>query len=256
MSAPGPTPGPAGPAAAAPPPALELRAVSVPGRLSGVSLGVPAGAVVGLLGPNGSGKSTLLQVAAGLLPSTGGVLWDGRPAGALPLIERGRHTAWVPQEAHLEFAFTVREVVAQGRFAHGDDGAGVDDALDRLDLRALADRAVDRLSGGERHRVILARALATGARLHLWDEPLAALDVRHALELARTATVLARDGATVLLSLHDLRLAHCMDLVVVLDRGRLEAHGPPDAVLDAALLRRVFGVERREGPGHDFFLSP
>ena len=229
--------------------ALELNHVSVENRIAGVSLRLAPGTLAGLIGPNGSGKSTVLQVAAGLLPADGGVWWAGRDLAEVAVLERGRAAAWVPQEASFEFGFSVRSVVAQGRFAHGDDNRGVEDALERFDLTTLAERPVTRLSGGERQRVLLARAIATEAPLQLWDEPLAALDVRHALETLKFAGELARGGKTMLLSLHDLRVAHCLDVVIVLHEGRLRAIGPPAAVLTPELLREVFGVRARSGPG-------
>jgi iron complex transport system ATP-binding protein len=227
--------------------ALTLRAATVPGRIAEISLQLAAGSVVGLVGPNGSGKSTLLQFAAGLLGGDGEVLWSERRIESISPLERGRIAAWVPQEAHFEFGFPVRSVVAQGRFAHGDDAKGVAEALAKFDLLDLADRPVNRLSGGERHRVLLARATVTRAPLQFWDEPLGALDVRHALETTRIARDLAAQGATVVLSLHDLRLAQSLDSVVVLYRGRLRAVGPPEQVLTAGLLLDVFGVQAGYG---------
>lgn len=229
--------------------ALEVLGATVPGRLHDVTVRVPAGKLVGLVGPNGSGKSTLLQTAVGLLPASGEVRWHGRALRAISVMERGRLAAWVPQEAHFEFGFPVRSVVAQGRYAHGDDEHDVVATLRRLDLLTLADRPVNRLSGGERHRVLLGRALVTGAPLQLWDEPLAALDVRHALEVLALAQELKQSGRTVVLSLHDLRVAHCLDLVIVLSAGRLRAAGAPAEVLTPALLREVFGVQVETAPG-------
>lgn len=229
--------------------ALEVNQVAMPGRLQSVSLQLPSGVLAGLVGPNGAGKSTLLQICAGLLPSEGQVSWDGRRLSTIPVLERGRLATWVPQEARFEFGFTVRSVVAQGRFAHGDDDLGVDSAIDRLELGSLRNRPVTQLSGGERQRVLLARALATRARLHFWDEPLAALDPRHALDALRLGKELTRDGATMLFSLHDLRLAYCLDYVAVLHEGRLAAAGKPEEVLTPELLWDVFGVRARTGPG-------
>lgn len=233
--------------------ALEIAGATVPGRIENISVRLDPGVVIGLIGPNGSGKSTLLQVAAGLLPAKT-VKWRNRPIAAIPALERARCAAWVPQEAHFEFGFSVRSVVAQGRYAHGDDEQGVDAALAELDLTSLAARPVNRLSGGERHRVLLARALATAAPLQLWDEPLAALDPRHALEVLRLAQRLARAGSTVLLSLHDLRVVSCLDAVVVLQEGRLRAYGKNGAVLTPELLREVFGVQSRTAPSLIFEL--
>lgn len=236
--------------------ALTLHAIDVPGRLKLGRLALRRGALIGLVGPNGAGKSTLLQVAAGLLPpgAGGAVAWDDEPLERVPVLERGRRAAWVPQEAQFEFGFTVRSVVGQGRFAHGDDGAGVDEALARLDLTRLAGRRVNELSGGEKQRVLLARAVATDARLQLWDEPLAALDPRHGLELLMLARERALAGGTVVMSLHDLRVAHCLDEVLVLHEGRLRAAGAPEAVLTPELLREVFGVTARVEPGLTLFL--
>ncbi len=229
--------------------ALELTNVAVEGRLETMSLALGPGQLVGLVGPNGSGKSTLLAVATGLLDGGGEVQWAGRALGKIDFLERGRMATWVPQEAHFEFGFSVRSVVAQGRFAYGDDERGVTEALAQMNLTALADRPVNRLSGGERERVMLARALVSEAKLHFWDEPLAALDVRHALEVLKLARALTQRGATVFFSLHDLRIAHCLDRVVMLDRGSLQAEGSPDEVLTTARVLEVFGVKMTTLPG-------
>lgn len=222
---------------------LEAAGLGVPGRLEPLSLGLGPGELVALVGPNGAGKSTLVQALAGLMPAEGSVAWNGRPLARIPMLERARHLAWVGQETAFEFAFPVREVVAQGRYAWGDDRHGVESALEVLDLLHLADRPVTHLSGGERHRVGLARALATGAPVQLWDEPVAQLDVRHALEVLRLARRLVDAGGTVLVSLHDLRAAYRFDRVLALDRGRLVGDGGPHQVLTADLLRQVFGIQ-------------
>ena len=228
---------------------LKAVGLTVPGRLEALDLILPPAALVAVVGPNGAGKSTLLQSLAGLLPGQGEVFWQGEDLRRIPVLDRGRRLAWVPQDFHAEFAFSVRDVVSQGRFAHGDEDYGVEEVLAKLDLSQLADRAVTRLSGGERQRVLLARALATGAPLQLWDEPLAQLDVRHALEVLHLAKGLAVDGATVVMTLHDLRLAECMDLVLVLDRGRLCALGKAAEVLTPEVLLEVFRVKARVLPG-------
>lgn len=223
--------------------ALHAACLSVPSRLEAVSLDLGPGELVAMVGPNGAGKSTLIQALAGLLPAHGTIQWNGQSLSHIPAAERGRRLAWVGQEAHFEFAFPVRDVVAQGRYAWGDDPTGVAEALVELDIGFLADRPVTRLSGGERHRVALARALATQAPIQLWDEPVAQLDVRHALEVMRLARRLASGGGTVVVSLHDLRAAYRFDRVLVLDQGRLVGNGEPHEVLTAGLIRQVFRVE-------------
>ena len=227
---------------------LSAEGLTLGGRLQNVSLRLEPGLMVAVVGPNGAGKSTLLQVLAGLLQAEGRIQWNGRELSRIPFLERGRTLAWVGQESHAEFAFPVREVVAQGRHAWGDDGRGVADALAALDIAHLAGRPITQLSGGERSRVFLARALATGAPLQLWDEPAASLDVRHALEVLRLAKGLAVAGGTLLVSLHDLRTALCFDRVLVLDRGALVGFGPPEEVLTPDLIRAVFRVQARKAP--------
>jgi iron complex transport system ATP-binding protein len=221
---------------------LTLKNITVPRRIEGIDVALKPGQLVGLVGPNGSGKSTLLMAAAGLLASKGAVAWNERPLAAISVMERGRMAAWVPQEAQFSFGFSVRSVIGQGRFAHGDDDAGVSEALAKFDLEDLADRPVNQLSGGERQRVMLARSIVVQPEIYFWDEPLAALDVKHALQVLVLARELTRAGATVFMSLHDLRLATCLDRVVVLQEGRLRADGPPEEVLSDEMLRDVFGV--------------
>jgi len=224
-------------------PALHATQLTVPGRLASVSLDLGPGEMVAVVGPNGAGKSTLMQALAGLLPAQGDIQWNGQWLSDIAVMERGRRLAWVDQEAHFEFAFPVREVVAQGRYAWGDDASGVAEALAELDLSYLAERPATRLSGGERHRVGLARALATQAPIQLWDEPVAQLDVRHALEVLRLARRLTERGHTVVVSLHDLRAAYRFDRVLVLEHGQLVGNGAPHQVLTADLIRQVFRVE-------------
>lgn len=215
-------------------------------RLVDVDIHLEGGQAVAVVGPNGAGKSTLLQVLAGLLPAAGHIAWKGQELARIPFPVRGQTLAWLGQESHAEFAFPVREVVAQGRFAWGDEGPAheaVVAAMEALDIRHLAARPITRLSGGERRRVFLARALATRAPIQLWDEPAANLDVRHALEVAALAHALAARGGLAVVSLHDLRAAYRFDRVVLLDRGRLAGFGAPHDVLTRERIREVFRVE-------------
>ncbi len=226
---------------------IRTERINLGTRLRDVSLHLLKGSLTAVVGPNGAGKSTLLQVLAGLLKAEGAIAWMGDDLNSISFPERGRRLAWVGQDLHADFAFSVRDVVAQGRHAFGDDDEFIDSAMKALDIENLADRSVTRLSGGERRRVFLARALATNAPIHLWDEPTANLDVRHGLDVLQLATKLRNEGRAVLISLHDLRAALCFDQVLVLDRGHLAAAGNPDDVLTPELIHRVFGVKARMG---------
>ncbi len=226
---------------------IRAEGITLGTRLHDVSLHLPKGSLTAVVGPNGAGKSTLLLVLAGLLKAEGSIAWMGDDLNRVSFPERGRRLAWVGQDLQADFAFPVREVVAQGRHAFGDDGEFVDAAMAAMDIAHLAQRPVTRLSGGERRRTFLARALATDAKIQLWDEPTANLDVRHGLDVLQLAMKLRDEGRAVLISLHDLRAALCFDQVLVLDRGRLAASGKPEAVLNAELIHRVFGVQARMG---------
>jgi iron complex transport system ATP-binding protein len=232
--------------------ALELRAVTVRygarTALDRVDLAVAPGGHVALIGPNGSGKTTLLRALAGILaPDEGEV----RPAGGLSRREAARRIAFLPQEEHWDFPFPVEDVVACGRFAHApglfresvEDLAAVDTALAALGLGALRGRPITELSGGERRRAVLARALAQRAPALLLDEPTTALDLEHRHAVLGALKALR---GSVVLATHDLdAAAACCGRLVVLAGGRVVADGAPAEVLDERLLREVFHVEAR-----------
>jgi iron complex transport system ATP-binding protein len=221
-----------------------------------VSFTLGAGELVALAGPNGAGKSTLLRVLLGLhTPSAGQVALAGVPLPSLRRREIARRVALLPQESPAELPLVVREVVSLGRLPHlgrfepegPADLDAVDAALAATDTTALADRPMTELSGGERHRVHLARALAQGAPVLLLDEPTAGLDLVHqleALELLRaTVDEGSGGGRAALVAMHDLSLAaRWCDRILVLAEGTLQADAPPARVLTPETLARVFGV--------------
>lgn len=216
--------------------------------LHGVDVEVGAGELVALLGPNGAGKSTLLAALAGdLRPERGDVELHGHPVASFASSELARRRTVLPQTTTVSFPFTVREVVAMGRApwagtdAAHDDEAVVDEALLMADVVALADRRFPTLSGGERGRVALARALAQRTPVLLLDEPTAALDLHHQQLVLQLARQRATSGDAVVVVLHDLALAAAhVDRVIVLDAGRVADVGTPAEVLRAELLSKVY----------------
>jgi len=223
---------------------LRIGAAEV---LRDVDLEVRAGELVALVGPNGAGKSTLVSALAGDLAVQGEVEVAGRPVGAWPVAELARLRAMLPQQNALAFPFPVRAVVEMGRAPwrrtplEDDDEAAVQDALDRMDVAALADRPFPSLSGGERARVSLARVLAQRTGILLLDEPTAALDIRHQEDVLRVARERADAGDAVVVVLHDLSLAAgWADRVALLSDGRVVAIGSPEDVLTAERVTEVY----------------
>ena len=241
--------------------ALRARSVTVElgGRvaLDGLDLAAEGGSLVGLIGPNGAGKSTALRALAGLLPRRAGrVEIDGAPIETLAPRALARRLAYLPQGRELGWPMAVERVVGLGRLPHlgpfagpgPEDAAAVARALDRADVAHLARRPAGALSGGERARALLARALAVEAPILLADEPTAALDPFHQLQVMEVLRGAARAGDLVVVVLHDLALAaRFCDRLVLLAGGRTLADGPPAEVLDGPRLAEAYGVEALRG---------
>lgn len=220
--------------------------------LRGVDLEVERGEWIALVGPNGAGKTTLLRAIAGLVPASGSVELDERPIRGLGRSELARLLAVVPQEPATPPWMTVGEYVLLGRTPHLGPFAreGVRDrevaaeALFRLDLAGLAERRLGTLSGGEKQRVVVARALAQEARIVLLDEPTASLDIGHQQQALDLLDALrAESGLTLVAAMHDLTLAaQYADRVVLLAGGRVAADGPPADVLTGAVIAEHFAA--------------
>jgi iron complex transport system ATP-binding protein len=220
--------------------------------VDGATLELRSGELTVLIGPNGAGKTTLVRALAGLLPAEGRIELDGRPLGTLTARERARHIAYLPQGHVFHWPMAVAAVVALGRFPHADafsplsdaNRAAVERALTATGCSPFMARPVTTLSGGERARVALARALASEAPILLADEPTVSLDPRHQLVVMELLARAAHGGGAVLAILHDLALAaRFADHVLVMDGGRLIAEGPPRAIFTPARIASVFGVE-------------
>ena len=223
--------------------------------LRNISLKISSGEVLGILGPNGSGKSTLLKILMRILiPQRGKVELFGQPHAAFSQAEISRHVAFVPQETQQAFPFTINEMVLMGRYPHHNRtwGLGWEGAQDRavamqamrdLDVFHLGTRLITNVSGGERQRAVIARALAQEPEILLLDEPTAFLDLHHQLEIARIIRRLNRErGLTVVLVSHDLNLAsqYC-DRLVLLREGEIVTMGSPEEVIARESLEPVYG---------------
>jgi len=238
---------------------IEARHLSaaIGGRdvVSQASITARPGEIVGLIGPNGAGKTSLLRALLRLVvPTAGQVLLDGVDITADPPHRHARRIAYLPQGQTVAWPLTVRRLVALGRAPHraawnglaAADEAAIERALATTDAAGFAERPVTRLSGGERARVLLARALAVEAPVLLADEPMASLDPYHQLATVDALGKVAADGAAVIVVLHDLGLAaRTCTRLCLMDKGRVVADGAPGSVLSDANLAAVYRVSAR-----------
>ncbi|EHS57817.1 ABC transporter ATP-binding protein [Paenibacillus sp. Aloe-11] len=215
-----------------------------------ICLQVQKGDLVGLIGPNGSGKSTLLKNMYRVLkPDNGWITLDGRDMLRMKYKETARQMAVVSQDATQTFDFSVRDIVLMGRHPHKKlleadtavDYELVEQALKRVGMDTQAEQSFATLSGGEKQRVLIARALAGQAKFLMLDEPTNHLDIRYQLQILDLVKALQ---VTTLAALHDLNLAalYC-DRMYVLQEGKVVASGITEDILQPSLLRSVFGVE-------------
>ncbi|BBB89393.1 MAG TPA: ABC transporter ATP-binding protein [Methylomusa anaerophila] len=219
--------------------------------LQDVSLEVQKGQVVSIVGPNGAGKSTLLKCMVRLLkPQAGAVYLDGKDIAGKKSQELAKAMGYIPQNVKDAFPFTVLETVLLGRKPHitwevnDDDFRVVSEVMHFLKIENLAERPLDQLSGGQKQKVFVARALAQQPEIFLFDEPTSNLDIRHQLEVFATIKRLAAtEGRTVIVVVHDLNLAaRFSDTLIMLKHGSIYAAGKPAEVITEASLREVYNV--------------
>ncbi len=226
--------------------------------LDSISLDIGKGRIVGILGPNGCGKSTLLKnLNRNLSPHHGCVLVDGQDIKDLKKRDIARKVSVVPQSNEINFAFTVREIVEMGRMPFQEAFTGlskkdieiVDEAIRATGLEDMQDRYINTMSGGERQRAIIARAIAQGPQILLMDEPTLHLDVNMQFEVLDLVRRLCDEkGLTVVIVSHDLPMAarYCDEIAMIHDHNIL-CVGRPEEVLTPENMRVVFNVDAEMG---------
>jgi iron complex transport system ATP-binding protein len=223
--------------------------------LDGISLSIDKGEMIGLIGPNGSGKTTLLKIFSAVLTASGEVQLNGRNIRTYGRRELSRLFAMVPQESQILFPYTVAEIVLMGRASYHSPLAleGKRDlevaraSMELTDCLSFADRYLHELSGGEKQRVIIARALAQEPEILLLDEPSAFLDLRHQVQVFELMRRLNRErGLTIVAALHDLNLAALFfPRLVMLREGKIYRDGSPKEVLTEETIEEIYGIKVR-----------
>ena len=222
--------------------------------LDGVDMSVVEGEILGILGPNGCGKTTMLKnLNKNLSPNGGCILLDGKDMEELTKKDIAQKIAVVPQTNEVHFAFTVRDIVAMGRMpfqrlmggASTEDESVIDDAIRRTGLSKYADRHINTMSGGERQRVIIARAIAQTPKILLMDEPTLHLDISMQFDALNLVHRLSKEsGLTVVIVSHDLGMvARYCDRIIMLHDHKVHALGTPEEVLTPENMKTVFNVD-------------
>lgn len=227
---------------------VEAGGLALPGRLKECSIALRAGELTCLIGPNGSGKTSLLHALAGIGDPLGEVRIDGADPSALPPGQRMRLLSYLPASPDARWPLSSRDLIALG-CAGSDDRERIPRLLEELGLTGFGERRIDRMSTGERSRVLIARALVGRAKLLLFDEPSANLDPLWQLRLMDYLRNLSREaGQALLVAVHDLELArHHADRLIIMEAGGIAADGEPGRLLAGPDIPRVFGIEQREG---------
>lgn len=237
--------------------------------LDNISFEVESGEILGILGPNGSGKTTLLNVLNGVLKKKNGDIFiKNKKIEDYSRKELAKIMAILPQDMSPSFDFTVYEIVSMGRYPHlglldsfsEKDEKMIENAMEITDVLKFKNKSIREISGGERQRVFIARAIAQEPEIILLDEPTSNLDLKYQIEILDIIEKMRKEGKTIIISMHDVNLAikYCSRLAL-LSSGKIYAIGKPDEIIDEKSISEVYGIEGkiiRNGNNRIVFVLP
>jgi iron complex transport system ATP-binding protein len=223
---------------------LEATGIALLGRLEPTNLSVPAGELVAVIGPNGGGKTSLLRALGSIEATSGSMTIDGEVLADVPSARRPRLVGFLPTTRDLAWPISARDVIALGLLV--PDAERVEELIRVLELESLADRPIDRLSTGERTRVLFGRALAPRPRLLLLDEPLSNLDPYWVVRMIEILRQTVTGGTAALVALHDIDRVSGFDRALLIADGAIRADLPPVAMLASDALAEAFRIERSD----------
>ena len=222
--------------------ALVARSVGIPGRLEASDLSVGDGELVALVGPNGGGKTSLLRALARIEYATGVAAIDGEDIDLAPMARRRKLLSFLPASRDVTWPISVRDVISLGLERRDDER--IDELIKLMELEHLAHRPINRLSTGERARVLMARALAARPQLLLLDEPLSNLDPYWVLRFLDMLREVAASGKSVLVALHDLTQLDRFDRALLISDGRIQMDEAPADLVGSERFSEIFRIDR------------
>lgn len=223
---------------------LIARQVAIMGRLQPIDFSAKAGELVALVGPNGGGKTSLLRAMARIEGASGSVTVNGEDLDGAPLARRRQLISFLPASRDIAWPISARDVIALG--LDRPDRSRVSELIDLLELESLADRPINRLSTGERARVLLARSLAPNPTILLLDEPLSNLDPYWVLRMISILETTARSGQTLLVALHDLGQLRHFDRALLIADGMVQMDETPADLMASERFGEVFRIQAAE----------
>lgn len=225
--------------------ALVARSVGIPGRLEASDLSVGDGELVALVGPNGGGKTSLLRGLARIEDASGVAVIHGEDVDLAPMARRRKLLSFLPASRDVTWPISVRDVIALG--LERRDEERINELVEQMELDHLAQRPINRLSTGERARVLMARALAARPQLLLLDEPLSNLDPYWVLRFLDLFRDVAASGATILVALHDLAHLDRFDRALLIAEGRIQMDEAPADMVASERFSEIFRINRAGG---------